>query len=252
MNRPLLAFLSTVVLASSWAAFAPAPAIQPGQLLDAHATLRDRCSACHVLGSGVRSARCEECHARALIGVEHADGTALATPRPGIASLHAGLTALECSACHAEHAGRLGRAPAARFTHELLGAELRSDCARCHAQVKPADALHTDAGEQCQACHTTQAWKPATYEHSRWFRFDKDHPPRCDTCHEPGSGFKTYTCAQCHPWSRIAHEHDELGGRDLKNCVECHRSGDKHDAEHGGGSREGGGGREREDDDDDH
>ena len=274
MNRAALTFLSTLALASVFAFLAPARAIQPGQLLEKHAQLRDDCTACHALGSGVESSRCRNCHALDSIGRD----------RPAIAQLHAPLAAVECFACHAEHAGRLGRAPAARFRHEMLATQQRADCRLCHAQQTPKDAVHANAGDSCSACHatagwkpahfehgvlapgascagchgkrapsdelhaqsqdcgachSTRAWQPATYDHSRWFRFDRDHPARCGDCHEPGRGFKSYTCAACHPASQIAHEHDELGTRELSNCVECHRSGDKHEAEHGGGRRRG-------------
>jgi hypothetical protein len=220
MSYAPLAFLLALGGASALALLAPGPAVQPGQLLPAHAALRNDCAACHRLVRGVESARCRACHPLESIG----------RSRPGLAQLHAPLGEIECFACHAEHAGRLGRAPAARFRHELIQGSLREECDRCHAQRAPADELHA-ASAACGACHTTRAWQLATYDHTKWFRFDKDHPARCGDCHAPGSGFKSYTCATCHPASKIAHEHDEVAARDLSNCVECHRSGDKHEAE---------------------
>ena len=269
MNRALVVFLLTLGGASAWAALRPGPSVQPGELLPGHAALRNDCAACHALGRGVESERCRTCHPLESIGQK----------RKELATLHAPLAQIECFACHAEHAGRLGRAPAARFRHERIEGSLREDCQRCHAAMRPADARHAGAVEHCAACHSTSGWKPAgfdhalvaagtscaschaaraptdelhaaspdcsachstnswksaNYDHSRWFRFDEHHPARCGDCHEPGRGFKTYTCATCHSASQIAHEHDEVGARDLKNCVECHRSGNKHDAEHGG------------------
>ncbi len=295
MNRALTVFLLTFAGGGAWAALAPGPAIQPGQLLAAHAQLRNDCAACHALGSGVESARCVKCHERASIGLTPG------RPRPDVAALHAPLAEVECAACHAEHAGRLGRAPAARFRHEMIESDLRADCRRCHDAQRPADALHKAAGNSCAACHTSESWKPAsfehsvlgrddscagchaskapsdelhaqlkslaesdcrachatdtwksaTYDHARWFRFDRNHPARCNDCHEPAQGFKTYTCNTCHPMSRMQHEHDEVGARDLAKCAECHKSGNKHDAEHGGEGREGGK-REHGEEDEDH
>ena len=245
MSRTPIVFLATALAATLWATLAPGSAIQPGELLPAHAALRDSCSACHDPGHGVESARCRTCHTSREI----------AGRRPELGPLHQELAALECSTCHAEHAGRLGRAPAARFRHALLPAARRDECALCHARRTPADELHAglsaDAERASGRCHTSEAWTPASFEHARFFRFDEHHPARCADCHPAGQGFRSYSCASCHPASAIAHEHDEVAARELSNCVECHRSGSKHEGERrerGFESRKG----EHEDEHEDH
>jgi hypothetical protein len=47
--------------------------------------------------------------------------------------------------------------------------------------------------------------------------------------------YSRYTCYGCHEHSRsgIREEHLEEGIRDFEDCVECHRSGDAEDGEHG-------------------
>ena len=91
-----------------------------------------------------------------------------------------------------------------------------------------------------------ERWKPATFDHERYFRFDKHHTTDCQTCHV-SSDYGSYTCYGCHEHSRskIREEHVEEGIVDYENCVECHRSSDEEEAEQrmrarGLGSRGGG------------
>ncbi|MBK8662202.1 MAG: hypothetical protein IPN18_10510 [Ignavibacteriales bacterium] len=71
--------------------------------------------------------------------------------------------------------------------------------------------------------------------------FDKDHPSTCSNCHEPGNNFKTYTCYDCHEHTqtKISREHLKEGISDFSNCVKCHRSSNKDEAEGKGNEREG-------------
>jgi hypothetical protein len=72
---------------------------------------------------------------------------------------------------------------------------------------------------------------PATFDHDRYFRLDRDHNARCATCHVRND-YRRYTCYGCHEHTpaNIRGEHIEEGIGDFADCVECHRSGDKHDA----------------------
>ncbi len=92
------------------------------------------------------------------------------------------------------------------------------------------------------ATHTT-AWKPATYDHSKYFVLDNDHHTACSTCHTDPADFKKYTCYNCHEHSpsRIAEEHREEGIYNYQNCIKCHRNASEGEGEHEGGrEREGG------------
>lgn len=301
MIRTVAAFLVTLVVAGAWAMLSPGASIQPGQLLAGHASLHDDCLACHTVASGVEAAKCVKCHAVASIGLAQTNGTALVVPRPAVQRLHAPLVNVECAACHAEHAGRLGGGRAARFRHDALPTPLRDDCARCHEPQRPTDAVHrasaaacgtchaTDGWKparfehatlpqgtscapchaanapsdelhaqnantpatDCGVCHTSNAWKPATFAHEKYFRFDRNHPPRCADCHEPGKGYATYSCESCHPMSKIAGEHREEGIQDFKDCVKCHRTGDEDDAKRGERRGRKSGGKHGEEEDDD-
>ena len=132
----------------------------------------------------------------------------------------------------------------------LLRTEMRSACADCHEP--PSDELHADSlagAGNCAACHTDAAWTPASFAHDEFFRFDRDHPASCVSCHE-GPGFTSYTCYGCHEHTpaNIRGEHIEEGIRDFEDCASCHRSGDEHDIR-GAFGRARHGGDEHDDDD---
>ena len=142
----------------------------------------------------------------------------------------------DCAACHTTGAWT----PAA-FAHELLGAASPA-CTACHAARRPADELHGGLApaSDCAPCHQSRAWKPAAYDHARWFRFDAQHPARCADCHQPGLGYRHYSCTGCHAHSpaRVAAEHGEEGIRDTRDCVKCHRGGDEGEGGEHEGERE--------------
>ena len=256
MSRALAVFLVTVAAATSVSLVKPGATLQPGRLLDGHAALRDDCLACHAPLEGVRSDRCTKCHTPDSVGVTLAAGGAALEPREAIATLHRRVAATPCVACHAEHAGRLDGGRAARFDHSALPADLRAECDTCHADRRPADDLHTALApaDACASCHSKAAWKPATFDHDTFFRFDEDHPSRCSGCHTPGSSLKVYSCTGCHEHSPsdIESEHRKEGINDFADCVACHRSGDEHDTRVQGGRvrRDGRRGGRRHDDDD--
>ena len=90
-----------------------------------------------------------------------------------------------------------------------------------------------------------QAWKPATFDHDRFFPLDKDHIATCLTCHV-GNNYKQYTCYGCHehtPANMQAKHRDEGVSESLDNCVRCLRSASGEGERKG--SREGGGDRKR-------
>lgn len=62
----------------------------------------------------------------------------------------------------------------AKFNHKQGGIVI-DNCGKCHEKDKPSDDLHKNfkPGESCSACHTTDG---RTFEHSKYFIFDKDPP----------------------------------------------------------------------------
>ena len=215
--------------------------VSPGPLIKAHTELATDCFACHVPLLGSSSDKCVGCHAKADIGLRTTKGQLL-VHQPAKPAFHQALSGTNCMACHSDHAApRLTQSGRKRFSHAMLGAEVQSKCESCHQ--KPADTLHRQISTNCLQCHSSVAWKPATFNHDKFFVLDKDHNATCETCHVK-SDFTRFTCYGCHEHtqSKVEREHTKEGISNFSNCVECHRSA------HGEPGRgEGGGGREKTD-----
>lgn len=250
--RTWATLLVTSALGAAAMVAAPYRAITPGVLTAGHEAQRDDCFSCHTPLRGASREKCVACHALEGIGFRTVAGAAVASANARSNLLHRALRG-ECASCHREHQGRTRAHAMARFVHEELPVALRGDCAACHLEQRPKDALHASDSASCGECHATASWRPARFDHARFFRFDRHHPAECAACH-PGGDFKKWSCTGCHEHrpAKIAEEHREEGIQEFADCVKCHRSGDKHEARRGGG--EGGGGRDgdqEEDDDDD-
>lgn len=202
--------------------------ISPGKLIDAHAELATDCFACHSPFVGSTPTKCIECHKVAEIGITTTTGLAIAKEKKNV-SFHQKLIEDDCVACHSDHRGVKAFRPISQFSHQLLQAQVEKQCDGCH--TIPGDALHQKLKGNCGECHTQERWKPATFDHERYFRFDKHHTTDCQTCHV-GADYRSYTCYGCHEHSRskIREEHADEGIFDYENCVECHRSGDEDEA----------------------
>jgi hypothetical protein len=218
--------------------------IAPGPVMPAHTAIADNCFACHAPFQAAAPARCVACHAVRDIGIRTTKGLSL--PQRGLKqSFHQALRETDCMACHTDHSDpALTRRAAKSFSHTLLRFEVQSQCASCHKA--PANAFHRDQTIGCSQCHSTTAWKPARFDHSRYFALDGDHNAPCATCHTTPN-YRQYTCYGCHEHNpaRIRAIHAEEGIRNLDNCVACHRNARGEGGEGGegreGGRREGGG-----------
>ena len=201
----------------------PHEMVSPGNLIPAHAALENNCFACHAPFRGASAERCTTCHVVADIGLRTTKGVAIAQSdrRP---AFHQALTEPDCMACHSDHPRpRLTKASAVKFDHALLKPDARAKCQSCH--TAPRDDLHRGQTLACATCHQPAHWKPATFDHSRYFLLDRDHNTACTTCHL-GSNYRQYTCYGCHEHqqARIIAEHREEGITNIENCVNCHRS----------------------------
>jgi hypothetical protein len=163
----------------------------------------------HTVLSGSVQNDCEQCHNK---------------PNTIIHTVQT-IQTIDCSECHA-----VDRWSITALNHTLLGDEI-NNCTVCHVKNIPGDELHTvsKSKDQCGTCHTTSAWKPSTYDHTKYFRFDNNHPSRCADCHTVSAGFSLYTCYNCHEHTlaRIAEKHQKEGIPNFENCVKCHRSGNE-------------------------
>ncbi|MBF0448314.1 MAG: cytochrome c3 family protein [Magnetococcales bacterium] len=205
--------------------------ISPGRLIDGHRAYETDCFACHDLFLGAASENCMDCHKVDDIGLRTTNGAPV-TGKKTTVPFHQKLLGQECVACHSDHAGVAKYRIRQRFSHILVDTTTREQCASCHKAKRPADALHRQLSDKCAQCHGTEKWKPATFDHTRWFRFDRHHPAKCTDCH-PKNTYERYTCYECHEHSvaKIRQEHLEEGMRDFQNCTACHKSGNEDEAE---------------------
>lgn len=194
--------------------------VDPGPLIKGHEKTEGDCYQCHTLLLGPSSSKCIVCHKVEKIGVK----------KPKATRFHQHLKEQRCTACHTDHIGINAEKATRVFEHSLLTMAWRENCSDCHA--KPGDALHRNVGKACQTCHTAVRWQPATFDHSRYFRFDGDHPAECKRCHIDNR-YDRFTCYECHEHSpaNVREEHIEEGIRNFENCAECHRSADEDEAE---------------------
>jgi Class III cytochrome C family/Cytochrome c554 and c-prime len=199
--------------------------VAPGALVDGHAELTTDCFACHAPLRGATADRCVACHKLPDIGLRTTQGAAIVTAKPVKASFHQSLNEPDCMACHSDHAGpKLTHRSRKPFSHAMLRVATRDQCDTCHAA--PTNALHQALSVNCGQCHTTGAWKPATFDHDKLFPLDKDHNASCVTCHV-GNNYQRYTCYGCHehtPANMLAKHRKEGVTESLDNCVRCHRS----------------------------
>ncbi|MDT3671484.1 MAG: cytochrome c3 family protein [Aromatoleum sp.] len=245
MNRTVKFILAAnlVVLAVLTFAF-PELMVAPGKLIPGHRDLESDCFACHQSFLGASADRCMTCHEPQNIGRLTTEGQPIAKPLT-TTPFHQKLVKDDCVACHSDHAGVKRYRQQGRFSHALLQPDSRNQCETCHKS--PTDALHRQITGNCGECHGQEKWVPATFDHDKYFRLDRDHNVKCVTCHERND-YSRYTCYGCHEHTpeNIRREHIEEGIRKFDNCVECHASADEHDIR-GGHGGEGRGGRDDDD-----
>lgn len=212
MNKGLVVALVLVVSAALGSLFVPHQFLSPGPLISGHTKLDQDCLACHKPFEG--PGKCETCH-------KPEDFLKKPVAK---AEFHHKLSPQSCTSCHTDHGVR----HVSHFSHNLLDAKTNQDCSGCHKA--PADKIHLGVKENCSACHGQGAFKPAAFEHGKWFQFDKNHKAKCITCHQ-AEDYTTYTCFGCHAHGlgEIRGEHAEEGVLDLRDCAGCHPSGKEYD-----------------------
>lgn len=245
MPTTRIALLVTLVAGTLATLAFPYHAVTPGALSAGHERLAADCLACHTPLRGPDRAKCVTCHQADQIGVRFTDGRPRVPAVPRTALVHKALAGAgsQCDSCHGEHSGASRATAGMRFTHDVLPGAIRGDCLSCHADQRPNDAIHANRDTTCSACHGSSAWKPATIDHDRYFRFDRNHPSTCATCHQVASDYKRYTCYGCHEHTpaKMVEEHRDERVTNLDACATCHRSGNEHDTRRDGGAAGAGG-----------
>jgi hypothetical protein len=206
----------------------------PTPLVSAAHGARARCSDCHATGFANAPRECVGCHRDDFV----------ATTAPPHASA---AFSTDCAACH-----QLAAWKPASFRHEatrfpLTGAHQAVGCDRCHAggrftgtssecqschqadYQRTTNPNHASAGfpMQCQNCHATAAWRPASsVDHNRTrFPLTGAHQRlSCDRCHVGGRFAGTSTdCVSCHrgDYDRAANPNHRSSGFPTQ-CQGCH------------------------------
>jgi len=177
------------------------------------------------------SQSCQDCHSVTAWTPASYEHTSFA-----LTGAHTGLT---CVQCHTS--GSFGTIP--------------SDCYSCHSTDYAGAPDHVSQGfsQNCEECHGTVAWTPATYDHSSFELIGGHAGLNCTQCHTSGTfgtipsdcyschstdydgaadhaslGFPQ-DCQQCHTisaWTPATFSHDfPLSGAHDLSCASCHTSG---------------------------
>jgi hypothetical protein len=193
-----------------------------------------RCVACHFAEGehevGFAQQECTDCH-------QQADAAFMAE--------HIEQFGPECIDCH-DGSGRMANFDHSQFfvldgQHADIGCEschadrvfkgTPTECSGCHAEPPIHAGLF---GLQCENCHSTQAWAPASLtSHS----FPLDHGEQglvaCETCHT--SSYVEYTCYGCHEHQQAEtereHAEEGISRAELSDCARCHPNGLEDEAE---------------------
>ena len=196
--------------------------------------------------------KCRDCHpqTRTMAGFRDAPQTCFECHQQD--DEHDGRFGIDCAQCHTTDGWE-----GATFDHnlaafQLTGAHINVLCEQCHANgvfkgtpqtcvachAEP-DAHRGQFGTDCAACHSTETWEGATFDHT----FPLDHGEEgliaCETCHTHRPDYVSYTCYGCHEHQpdEIENKHREEGINDFADCAQCHATGRKEE-----GEREGEGG----------
>ncbi len=195
------------------------------------------CGACHASGFTGTSRECVSCHRDDFDRARDPDH-------------RSGAFSTGCQACHSDTAWAPAPFDHALSGFPLTGAHSRLSCDQCHAggrfQGTPDQCVschrddfdrasnpnHRAAGfpTTCESCHSTGDWRPATFDHNRFFPLSGDHGGiACSTCHVSAGNFRAFSCVSCHEHSReeMDDEHEDVRNYRYESsaCYSCHPRG---------------------------
>jgi hypothetical protein len=213
---------------------------------DPHAgKLGAQCDSCHTTNGWVSSTfdhsrasfqltgqhvtvACAQCHAdKIFVGTPSTCAACHSKNDP-----HGGALGAQCASCHTTVAWKPSTFNHVNSIFKLTGKHLSIACTKCHADLKfkgtptvcyachAANDHHGGKyGTNCGACHSTSAWKPATFDHNlSKFPLTGAHVNvACAACHPNGVFVGTPTnCSACH------NDPTFHAGAFGLNCVTCH------------------------------
>ncbi len=175
---------------------------------------------------------CEACHAGELARVEDPDHTQTAFQT-------------DCQNCHHAAFGSWSRTTYEHpGTFPLTGAHLSIPCGACHtggftgtptrcfdchateyAATDDPDHETGDFSTECQLCHTTTAWEPASFDHNTTgFTLMGAHQSlACIACHQTVYAGTPSTCIGCHQSDYDGtNDPDHAAAQFSTDCENCH------------------------------
>ena len=195
-------------------------------LTGAHRALA--CTRCHV-GSDFHSAKtdCYGCHGQAFASAANPKHTGFST---ACLSCHTTTAWQPASFDHNTTAFKLSGAhiavPCANCHRNGVFAGTASTCYPCHQQqfTAAANPKHTGLSTDCKTCHTTNAWRPASFDHNLTaFKLTGAHiAVPCTQCHLNGAYTGTSAvCYTCHQQAFTTATNPKHTGF-ATNCATCH------------------------------
>ena len=203
----------------------PHAMLNPGELVDGHQKLNDKCLACHNPFWGISNDKCISCHKLSEIG----NDTLMLNDNTKEKTLfHQNLSDQKCTSCHTDHKGIKPEYSLSSFNHEILNTTEINKCNSCHAN--PADNLHKQLTTACNNCHNTNGWKSSvTFNHDM---IQGEAKNNCASCHKiPDDSFHQQVkdnCDKCHTtskWKPSTFDHStyfQLDENHNAKCNTCH------------------------------
>ena len=149
----------------------------------------------------------------------------------------------DCTKCHSQDNWLATSFDHSTTVFPLTGAHAKAQCVQCHANgyintptvcsschlpVFTSSQLpgHVAAGvpQDCQTCHNSIAWKPATFNHiSTGYELKGAHKNivQCSDCHKGNVTTAAQTCIGCHQTQFDAAPGHKQNNYD-KDCTKCH------------------------------
>ena len=178
------------------------------------------CKSCHTSGWKGTPSACVSCHSKN--------------------DAHNGQFGTDCQSCHSTSAWKPATFDHSRSSFKLTGAHVNTACKSCHTSgwkgtPSACASCHRDQhggqfGSNCSSCHSTNAWKPASYNGPHSFPMGHGNANGCASCHP--NGLSSWTCYTCHNQNETIKHHNEKNLGDISNCLRCHPDGRKNE---GGG-----------------
>ncbi len=200
------------------------------QILGAHINLD--CSSCHKGTTSGLNADCVSCHQENY----NTAPNHVAQNYPS-----------DCSMCHNSSSWNQTTFDHSATAFPLTGAHIQAECSSCHTNgfqgtstdcyschetnfnnAKDPDHAAGAFPKECQTCHTTGAWKPASFDHNKTnFPLTGKHVEvSCSGCHSSGYNGTPTDCYSCHQsqYDNTSDPNHKAAGFPT-NCDQCHSTG---------------------------